>query len=103
MIPVNYTYTNVAAGTANAAGIAAAASQRLMGFCAQESAGSPAVASLNIRHGTANTDTIMFNIGLLASDSKVVWLGPGGVPAQNGVYIDRVAGNTTVTLITAIL
>lgn len=98
----NVTATAVAAGTAGAQGVAATPNMRLMGFCVRESAGTPALATLNIRHGTTNTDAVLAPIVVLASTSLPAWFGPQGIPCANGIYVDRTAGNTTLTLYTAI-
>jgi hypothetical protein len=98
----NVTVTACAADTADIAAVAAAANLRLMGFTVRESAGTPAVATLAIRHGTVATDTIIAPVSLIASDTKTAWFGPQGIPCASGIYVDRIAGNTTITLYTAL-
>lgn len=99
MISGNYTYTTKAAGTADEAGIAAAHGLRLMGYSIAERAAS--AATVDICHGGA-AGTIIAYENLAASASVLRWFGPQGLPAQNGVWIERVSGNTAVTLITMI-
>ena len=103
MLADGFTITAVAAGTADTQGVAATANMRLMGFAVRESAGTPAVATLNIRHGTADTDTVIAPISLIASDTKVAWFGPQGIPCASGLFVDRVAGNSTITFWTKVV
>ncbi len=103
MLNDSFTTTPIAAGTAGTQGVTAAANQRLLGFEIRESAGSPAVAEVNLRHGTTNTDTVVAPIVLVASGTTQMWMGPDGVPVPNGVYVDRVSGNTKLTLFTQIM
>ena len=100
MIVGNYTYTTVAAGTTDEAGLAATAGLRLMGYSVRETAA--AVATLNIEHGTANSAPIMAAINLAASASAVQWFGPQGLPCAGGIWIERLTGTTQVNLITTI-
>jgi hypothetical protein len=97
----NYTYTTVAAGTGDEAGIAAAANMRLMGYSIKETAG--AVATLLLRHGDAATDEIVAAENFAAAGSTTRWFGPGGIPVPDGVFIERLTGTTAVTLWTTIL
>ena len=100
MISGNYTYTTIAAGTADEAGKAAAHGLRLMGYSVVEGAAGAAV--VQIQHGTANSSPVMANLKLLASTGKEMWFGPQGLPCSSGIWIERVSGNTEVTLITMI-
>lgn len=101
MIVGNYTYTTVAAGTTDEAGVAATENLRLMGLSVRETAA--AAATLNIEHGTANSSPIMDAINLAASSSTTHWFGPQGLPCSGGIWIERLTGTTQVNLITAIL
>jgi hypothetical protein len=96
------TYTTITAGTTDAQAIAATTDLRLMGWSVRESAGSPAAATLNLRHGTSASDPVVAGINLAASGVDSQWFGPQGLPADAGIYLDRLTGNTTVTLLTAI-
>ena len=101
MIVGNYTYTTIATAlNTDEQGKAAAANQRLMGYTIRETAA--AVATVNLCHGTANT-TIIAGENLAASTTVNRWFGPQGLPAEAGVYIERLTGTTQVVLITAIM
>src|SRR5687768_14342718 len=95
------TATPIATGTADAAGVAALANQRLMGFTVRETGGTPAIASLNLRHGTSVAGAIIAMAAVGASGQQTVWFGPNGIPAASGVFVDRVAGDTDLVLYTA--
>lgn len=103
MISNQVTITPIAAGTGDTQGVAATANMRLLGFVVRESAGTPAVATLNVCHGTANTDPVLAPISLIASDTKVAWFGPQGIPCASGLFVDRVAGNSTITFYTHVV
>lgn len=95
------TATNTASGNTNVQVVAATTGLRLMGYSIQESSGTPAVATLTIRHGTANTDTVVVYGKFAASESKTEWFGPQGIPVSSGVYLERITGNTTTSIWTA--
>lgn len=99
MISGNYTYTTKAAATGDEAGVAAAAGLRLMGYSIAERAAS--AATVDICHGGAAGTIIQYE-NLAASASAARWFGPQGLPVPNGVWIERVSGNTAVVLITTI-
>ena len=101
MISGNYTYTTVAAGTGDEAGVAAAHGLRLMGLSVRETAG--AVATLNIEHGAAASSPIVDAINLAAAGSITHWFGPQGLPCSSGVYVERLTGTTQVNLITTLM
>ena len=101
MISGNYTYTTVAAGTTDEAGIAAAHGLRLMGYSVRETAA--AVATLNLEHGTANSSPVLAAINLAASVTKDAWFGPQGLPCEGGIWIERLTGTTQVHLITTVM
>ncbi len=101
MITGNYTYTTIAAATGDEAGVAATAGLTLMGFSVYERAG--AVATLNIEHGAANSSPVMAGINLAANTSDLRWYGSPGLPCAGGVWVERLTGNTAVTLITTII
>lgn len=92
--------TVVASGTADTQGVAAAANLRLCAFSVTEDAGSPAVARVRLRNGTADTDPEMFDIQLSASQSARMQFFPTCIPAHSGVFVDRVSGTTRLTLYT---
>lgn len=98
MINGVYTYTTIAAGTGDEAGYAATAGLRLMGVSVRETAAG--AATVNIEHGTANSSPIMDAITLAASSGITHWFGPQGLPCASGIWIERLAGTTSVHLIT---
>lgn len=100
MISGPYTYTSVAAGTGDEAGVAATTGLRLMGASVREAAAG--AATVNIEHGAANSSPVMWGVTLAASTGKELWFGPQGLPCPNGVWVERVTGNTAVFLITCI-
>ncbi len=95
------TPTAVASGTADAQAVAAATALRLMGYSVRESAGTPAVAALNLRHGTLDSDPLVELIELAADESYGMWFGPNGIDVPNGVFVERVTGETEIVIHTA--
>jgi hypothetical protein len=88
-------YTSAAA-TADEALVPAHPMLKMVGYAVAESAASAAVAEVIIRHGTsASAPNLTPPINLIAD-------GYGSfqcyVHCPDGVYIDRVGGNTTVTV-----
>jgi hypothetical protein len=73
-----------------------------MGLSVRESAGTPAVATLNVCHGTSSSGDVLCPISLIASDTKFAWFGPQGIPCASGLHIHRVSGNSTITVFTAL-
>lgn len=100
MISGNWTYTTIAAGTGDEAGIAGATGLRLMGYSIKETAG--AVATLLLRHGDAVSDTIFAAENFAAAGSVTRFFGPQGLPVEDGVFIERLTGTTAVTLWTMV-
>src|SRR5688500_15639534 len=103
----NYDLPNVAATptalatlTTDVQGVAAAAGLVLMGYAARETAGTPAVATLILRHGTLATDPIIVPIELAANGTDKAWFGPNGIALASGIFVDRVAGESEITLFT---
>lgn len=92
--------TPVATGTGDAAAVAAATGLRLMGYAVRESAGAPAVAALNLRHGTLATDPLLVPVELAANGADKQWFGPAGIHCPSGIFVDRVAGETELTIFT---
>lgn len=92
------TATTVATGTGDSQVAAAATGLRLLGYSVRESAGSAAVAAFNLRNGTTDAAALLA-MGELAADSeKTVWFGPNGIDAASGIFLDRVAGETTIVV-----
>lgn len=94
------TATPVASGTGDAQGVEAADGLRLMGYSVRESAGSAAVADFNLRHGGANDDPLLVVGELAANGSDVRWFGPQGLACPDGVWVERVSGETELVLYT---
>lgn len=96
-------FTPIAAGTTNVAGLAAATGRRLIGFAAAETAAVPANAQIILRHGTANTDPIIADIHLGPWESTrdgTSLFGVNGIAVPSGVFIDRNGvGSSQITLI----
>lgn len=91
----------VASGTGDAAAVAASTFLRLVGFSAAESAGTAAAAEVILRHGTADTDELLVApINLAANGFQAEMFG-AGIPAPNGIFVDRVSGTTTLVLYVA--
>lgn len=81
------------------AAVAAATGLILMGWSVRESAGTPAIANGKLVNGaTGSAAGKVGEIGLVASDSKTVWLGPNGIPCPLGISIDHLAGQFDIVL-----
>lgn len=91
---------SLATGTAGVQAVGAPADKNkgtlvFLGCSIRESAGTAAVATVIIRNGTDNTGAILAVIELAANASAPpLWFGDGGVIANDGIYVDRVAGET---------
>lgn len=80
------------------AAVAAERGLTLLGYSVQESAVSPAVATVAIVNGaTGAAATKVVYIKLAASGSQTVWLGDG-VACDSGISIDHVAGQVDIVL-----
>lgn len=88
----------VTARTTDIQGFGAATGRRLGGFAVRESAATAAPATVILRHGTADTDTMLVPIELAAGESAREWYGPGGIEVPNGVFIEVAAGEVDVVL-----
>lgn len=83
----------------NAVAVVANRQLHLMGYSAKESAGSPAVATFNIRDSlVGSTGDILIYGELAANGSETVWFGDSGIFIENGISIDHVAGTLSITL-----
>lgn len=91
-------FAHIASGTVDAQGIAAQAGLRLMGFSVTEDAAAAAAAEIILRHGTAATDAELFGINLIANESKQMFFEAGGIATAGGIFVDRVAGQTKLTI-----
>lgn len=90
--------TAVATGTGDAQGLAAEAGRRLIGWSVSETAGTPAAATVILRHGTTTSDPPIAWIELTANGTQTVIVGERGLHVPNGVFVDRVAGETALGL-----
>lgn len=89
----------VAAGTGDNAIVAARLGLRLMGLSVAETASSAAVASVDIRHGDSATDPILVPVMNCEADGfDTFWFGHHGIDCPDGIFINRVTGNTTLVL-----
>lgn len=95
---VSVTYSNVASGTGDEAAITGKPNLRLCGFSIAENAGTPAAARVRLRHGDADTDPVIVDLHLAASQSA--WDFFDCQPVPDGVFVDRVSGTTVVTVMT---
>lgn len=84
--------------------VAAQSGLRLMGYAIRESAGTPAVAAVDIMHGaTGAGGTLVVPIELAANASGAVWFGPDGISVEGGVSIRRVAGTVDIVVFTKVV
>lgn len=70
---------------------------RLMGVSVRESAGSADVATVVVRLGTADSDPPLLLVELAANQEKFYGLG-SGVAAEDGVFVEVVAGTIDMVL-----
>jgi hypothetical protein len=101
MLLDQFTTTVVAAGTGDEAGVAATPNMRLMGWSIKETAA--AVATMSILHGASSAGTALAHLNFAASGSDTQWFGPQGIPCPNGVWLERLTGNTAVVLYTKVV
>ena len=81
------------------AAVAAADNLVLMGYTANETAGSPAASEHIIVNGaTGAAAGKVAYIGLPASGHAEMWFGDRGIPCPLGISIDHVAGTTNIML-----
>ena len=88
-------YKTVATGTGDVQVVTG--SVRLTGYSVFESAGTPAAASLTLRDGTSTAGNPLVSVELAANASETRSLGPG-LLVGGGVFLDRTAGESTVTV-----
>ena len=92
------TATEVDSDTADEQGVAATANLRLFGYSVRENASSPDVAKVVLRHGTTDADDALAFINLAASQEKTVWFGEKGILCPDGIFVDRVSGESHLVL-----
>lgn len=78
--------------------VAADAGLVLMGFCVAETAASPAVAEVYIINGADGDGDVVAPVFCAASATHSQWFGPAGIACPNGITIERIAGETSVTV-----
>lgn len=84
----------LATGTGDVQAVPATRGLRYQGHSIRESGGVAAVATVILRHGTAATDPIVAVIELAADKHETVHVAGEGVTCPNGIFVDRVAGET---------
>lgn len=82
--------------TTDLALVAANPNLRITGYSVAETTN--AVAYLVLRHGTTDTDPIFEQVRVAAHGYASRDFMAPGVPVANGIYIDRIAGKTEVTV-----
>jgi hypothetical protein len=70
----------------------------IMGYCIAETAAVPAVAEVQIINGADGTGQIVAPVFCAASATHNAWFGPQGIPARDGITIERIAGTTSVSV-----
>ena len=81
------------------AAVAAVAGLRLIGWAAKESDGTPAVATFDIKNAaTGAAGAVLVPVELSANESTREWYGPEGIPADDGLSIDHIAGTFDIYL-----
>ena len=89
----------VVADTVDVQGVGAGESLKLMGFSVAETASTAAAAEVVLRHGTGSGDPLLVApINLKADGFGNPWFGDKGVDCQNGIFVDRISGNTALVL-----
>jgi hypothetical protein len=91
------TATELAAGTGDEQGVAAATPLRLMGFSVRETAAGAATAIL--RRGTDATGEPLAFVSLASGGAQTEWFNDG-VEADGGIFVERLTGNTHWVLYT---
>ena len=94
------TPTAVAADTADAQGIVGTYNLVLTGFSVAETAASAATAEVILRHGTTSSAAMLVAPINLEANGFGMYVCDPPVIVPNGVFVDRVSGNTTVVLYT---
>lgn len=88
-------------GTTNQAPVAPAdATGRLMGYAIRETTGTQgATAQVKFRSGTTVSGTPLGSgVTLVANESVREWFGPAGITVPTAVFLERISGNTEVTV-----
>lgn len=78
--------------------VAAVAGLRFVGFAVQEAGAPAAVARINIRHGTLDSDPLIVPVNLSANQGTSDYFGPDGILAPNGIRIEVVSGDVDISV-----
>jgi hypothetical protein len=73
---------------------------KLMGVGVAETAGTAAAAEVKLHHGTSSSDPLLCPSMNLTADGTGILPFGGGIPCPNGIYVNRVSGNTELILYT---
>lgn len=73
----------------------------LLGVNVAESAGTAAAATIALHDGSDANAPERLRIEVGADGSKEAWFGPQGIRFTDGVFLERVAGETTVNVYVA--
>jgi hypothetical protein len=96
------TATEVASATTDVSGVAAAAGLSWMGYSIRENASSPDTAEVVIRHGDAVNDPALAFISL-GGDQSDTKLFDDPIPCADGIFVERVSGETHLVLYTKVV
>ena len=89
------TATEISAAQTDVQGVAAATGLRLMGYSYRETSG--LAVEFILRNGTSGASPAIAIAKAAASTGDSKWFGEG-VACEDGVYVDRVSGNTHIVL-----
>lgn len=87
----------VASGTGDVQGVAARDDLVLDGFSVSETASSASTAEVVLRHGITDTSPLLTSHINLAADGYGMFF-VGGINCPNGIFIERVSGETELVL-----
>lgn len=69
----------------------------LLGINIDESAGTAAAAMIVLHDGSDTDAPEVFRAEFAGDESQTHWFGPQGIRCNNGLFLERVDGETTVT------
>lgn len=93
-----WTATEVTANTTDVQGVVADDGLLLMAVSVREGAAGAATGQLH--HGTGTGDPVVDIFALAANGHIYHSFAPNGIPCANGVYVNRLTGNTHLVLYT---
>ena len=91
-------FISIISGAGDVAAQGAQPGLRLLGYCINESAGTPAAARVSILNGAAAGAPEVSDERLAASGQVFRWFGDSGIACPDGIFVDRTAGNTKLTI-----